>query len=104
MAAQSEGVGQKTWDGNFEVICDWKVLSTVGEGCDSKVVKAVHQNNGTTVCLFFVVAVVSLFVSLFFGFYFFVSIFHASFFKTFFDSPSFLTKLPPGRHQAHQHP
>ena len=49
----AEGVGQKQWDGNFEVICDWKVLSTVGEGCDSKVVKAVHQQNGTTVWFFF---------------------------------------------------
>ena len=48
----AEGVGQKPWDGNFELICDWKVLSTVGEGCDSKVVKAVHQQNGTTVCFF----------------------------------------------------
>ena len=46
----AEGVGQKAWDGNFEVICDWKVVSSVGEGCDSKVVKAEHQHNGTTVC------------------------------------------------------
>mmetsp|Transcript_13140 Transcript_13140/g.20233 ORF Transcript_13140/g.20233 Transcript_13140/m.20233 type:complete len:288 (+) Transcript_13140:90-953(+) len=50
MAANPEP-GTASWDGNFEVICDWKVISTVGEGCDSKVVKAIHQNNGTTAAI-----------------------------------------------------
>jgi hypothetical protein len=33
------------WDGSFTEICDWKVITIIGEGSDSKVVKAVNQKS-----------------------------------------------------------
>jgi len=51
MASESEifkdqaGAGG-VWDGSFTQIGDWTVTSTIGEGCDSKVVKGTNQKTG----------------------------------------------------------
>ena len=52
------------WSGDFKHICDWTVISTIGKGCDSQVVKA-KNSTGEIVCfLSFFFAAVSFLILL----------------------------------------